>query len=143
MNNLSYMQMIIGEGGNAEGTPVVDWIDVNPVTGVATPGGIFVDLTLVLSQVPYGLNSAAVVFVADMVASPPAVVVRASALRTQPNVTGRNAVTGAPGGVYWFSVRVSRAANAGVRRRACTTFARLCGTVPCRPAGPGTAQASA
>jgi hypothetical protein len=78
-------QLIIGEGGNAEGTPVVDWIDVNPVMGVATPGGILVDLTLVLDRVPYGVNSAAVVFVADNFASPPAVVVRANVLRSLPN----------------------------------------------------------
>jgi hypothetical protein len=38
----------------------------------------------------------------------------ACALSPQPNVTGWNAVTGAPGGVYWFSVRVSRVANTGV-----------------------------
>jgi hypothetical protein len=78
-------RLLIGEGENAEDVPVVDWIDVNPVTGVATPGGIFVDLSLVLDRVPYGFNTAAVVFVADTVASPPAVVVRASTLRSQPN----------------------------------------------------------
>jgi hypothetical protein len=80
-------RLLIGAGANAEEVPIVDWIDVNPVTGVATPGGIFVDLSLVLDRVPYGFNTAAVVFVADTVASPPAVVVRASALRTQPNGT--------------------------------------------------------
>lgn len=80
-------QLVLGQGANAEAVPIVNWIDVNPATGVATPGGIFVDLTLVLNQVPYGLNLAAVVFVADAVASPPAVVVRASAVRTQPNGT--------------------------------------------------------
>lgn len=79
--------LLIGEGANAESVPIVDWIDINPVTGVAVPGGIFVDLTLVLERVPYGLSSAAVVFVADTFASPQAVVVRASALRSLPNAT--------------------------------------------------------
>lgn len=79
--------LLIGEGAGAEGVPIVDWIDINPLTGTAVPGGIFVDLTLVLDRVPYGINSAAVVFVADGVASPPAVVVRAGALRTLPNAT--------------------------------------------------------
>lgn len=74
-------------GDDTEGTPIVDWIDINPVSGVAVPGGIFVDLTLVLDRVAYGVNSAAVVFVADTFASPPAVVVRATALRTLPNAT--------------------------------------------------------
>jgi hypothetical protein len=78
-------RLLIGAGANAEDVPIVDWIDVNPVTGVATPGGIFVDLSLVLDRVSYGFNTAAVVFVADSVASPPAVVVRASALRSQPD----------------------------------------------------------
>jgi hypothetical protein len=78
-------RLVIGAGANAEEVPIVDWIDVNPVTGVATPGGIFVDLSLVLDRVPYGFNTAAVVFVADTVASPPAVVVRASTLRSLPN----------------------------------------------------------
>jgi hypothetical protein len=75
--------LVIGEG--AEGVPIVDYIDVNPVAGIATPGGVFVDLSLVLDRVDYGFSAAAVVFVADTVASPPAVVVRASVLRTQPN----------------------------------------------------------
>ncbi len=79
--------LLIGEGSNVESVPVVDWIDINPVAAVAVPGGIFVDLTLVLDRVPYGLSSAAVVFVADTFASPPAVVVRAGALRTLPNAT--------------------------------------------------------
>jgi hypothetical protein len=77
-------RLVIGAGANAEDVPIVDWIDVNPVSGVATPGGIFVDLSLVLDRVSYGYNTAAVVFVADTVASPQAVVVRASALRSQP-----------------------------------------------------------
>lgn len=75
-------QLIIG---GAEGVPIVDWIDINPVSGVATPGGILVDLSLVLDRVPFGFRSAAVVFVADTTASPPALVVRASTLRSQPN----------------------------------------------------------
>lgn len=74
-------------GDSAEDTPIVDWIDINPVSGVAVPGGIFVDLTLVLDRLPHGVSSAAVVFVAETVASPPAVVVRATALRTLPNAT--------------------------------------------------------
>jgi hypothetical protein len=74
-------------GDDTEGTPIVDWIDINPVSGVAVPGGVFVDLTLVLDRVAFGINSAAVVFVAETFASPPAVVVRATALRTQPNAT--------------------------------------------------------
>ncbi len=76
--------LMIGEGAGVQEVPIVDWISISPVTGVAVPGGIFVDLTLVLDRVPYGINSAAVVFVADTVASPPAVVVRASALRSLP-----------------------------------------------------------
>jgi hypothetical protein len=78
-------QLIISDGRGAEGVPIVDWIDINPVSGVATPGGILVDLSLVLNRVPNGFQSAAVVFVADTTASPPALVVRASVLRSQPN----------------------------------------------------------
>jgi hypothetical protein len=78
-------QLIIGEGRAAETVPVVDWVDINPVSGVATPGGILVDVSLVLDRVPSGFRSFAVVFVADTVASPPAVVVRGSTLRSQPN----------------------------------------------------------
>jgi len=79
--------LLIGEGAGVQGVPIVDWIDINPVTGVAVPGGILVDLTLVLDRVPYGFNSAAVVFVADVFASPPAVVVRAGALRSLPDAS--------------------------------------------------------
>ncbi len=75
----------IGDG--VDDTPIVTWININPVSGVAVPGGIFVDLTLVLDQLADGVNSAAVVFVADTFASPPAVVVRATAVRTLPNAT--------------------------------------------------------
>jgi hypothetical protein len=78
-------QLIIGDGRAAETVPVVNWVDINPVSGVATPGGILVDVSLVLDRVPNGFRSFAVVFVADTVASPPAVVVRGSTLRSQPN----------------------------------------------------------
>jgi hypothetical protein len=78
-------QLVIGDDANAWGTTVVDWIDINPATGVAVPGGNFVDLALILDRVPYGLNSVSVVFVAEIVASPPAVVVNASVLRSLPN----------------------------------------------------------
>ncbi|HSN76814.1 MAG TPA: VCBS repeat-containing protein [Anaerolineae bacterium] len=78
-------QLVIGDDANAMGTTVVDWINIDPVAGVAVPGGAFVDLILVLDRVPYGLSSVSVVFVADIVASPPAVVVNASVLRSLPN----------------------------------------------------------
>lgn len=78
-------QLIIGDARGVEGVPIVDWIDISPLSGVATPGGILVDLSLVLDRVPSGFRSAAVVFVADTTASPPALVVRASTLRSQPN----------------------------------------------------------
>lgn len=80
-------QLVIGDDSSAGGVTVVDWININPVSGVAVPGGAFVDLTLVLDRVPNGLNSVSVVFVADTIASPPAVVVNASVLRSQPNGT--------------------------------------------------------
>jgi len=67
--------------------PIVDWINISPLAGVATPGGISVDLSLVLSQVPAGFRSVAVVFVADINASPPALVVRAGTLRTLPDMS--------------------------------------------------------
>ncbi|MBE2234548.1 MAG: VCBS repeat-containing protein [Anaerolinea sp.] len=81
-------QLVIGDGRDADGVPpAVTWISINPLSGVATPGGILVDLSLVLDQVPSGFRTAAVVFVADTTASPPALVVRASTLRTQPNAS--------------------------------------------------------
>lgn len=78
-------RIVIGEGG--EDVPIVDWINVNPAVGTAAPGGVFVDLSLVLARVPQGFSRAAVVFVADTVASPPAVVVRASVLRTEADLS--------------------------------------------------------
>ena len=75
--------LVLGDGG--EDVPIVDYIDVNPSSSTAVQ--IDVTLSLVLAKVPYGLNQAAVVFVADGVASPPAVVVRASVLRTQPGAS--------------------------------------------------------
>lgn len=78
-------RILIGEAG--EEVPIVDWIDVNPAVGTAAPGGVFVDLSLVQARVPAGYSEAAVVFVADTVASPPAVVVRASVLRTEADLS--------------------------------------------------------
>ena len=68
-----------------EDVPVVLWIDINPTEGTATQSGTSVQLNLVTAEAPYGFNTAAVVFVADQVASPPAVVVRASVLRSLAN----------------------------------------------------------
>ena len=70
--------LVLGNGG--EDVPIVDYIDVSPSSSTANQTGV--TLSLVLARVPYGFNQAAVVFVADDVASPPAVVVRASVLRT-------------------------------------------------------------
>lgn len=78
-------RIVIGEGG--EDVPIVDWINVSPAVGTAAPGGVFVDLSLVLAQVPPNFSRAAVVFVADTIASPPAVVVRASVLRTEADLS--------------------------------------------------------
>lgn len=73
-------RLMIGDQPAPEDVPIVDWIDINPSVGTATQSGTTVQLTLVTSQVDYGFTSAAVVFVADQVASPPAVVVRVSLL---------------------------------------------------------------
>lgn len=89
--------VVIGDG--VDGVPIVNWIDINPLTGVALPSGVSVDLSLVTAQVPMGFSQAAVVFVADTTANPPAVVVRASVLRTTSDMSdviflplmGRNA----------------------------------------------------
>ena len=75
--------LVLGDGG--EDVPIVDYIDVNPSSSTAVQ--IDVTLSLVLARVPDGFNQAAVVFVADGVASPPAVVVRASVLRTLPDAS--------------------------------------------------------
>jgi hypothetical protein len=80
-------QLFIDGDRNTEAVPIVDWINISPLAGVATPGGISVDLSLVLSQVPAGFRSVAVVFVADINASPPALVVRAGTLRTLPDMS--------------------------------------------------------
>ena len=78
-------RLLIGDQPAPEDVPIVDWIDINPSTGTATQSGTTVQLNLVTNAVDYGLSSAAVVFVADQVASPPAVVVRASVLRSLPD----------------------------------------------------------
>ncbi len=75
-------RLMIGDQPAPEDVPIVDWIDINPSVGTATQSGTTVQLNLVTSAVPYGFTTAAVVFVADAVASPPAVVVRASVLRS-------------------------------------------------------------
>lgn len=80
-------KLVIGEGDGAEDVPFVDWIDINPAVGLAAPGGILVDLSLVVARVPQGFSQAAVVFVADTVASPPAVVVRAGVLRAESDLS--------------------------------------------------------
>ena len=61
--------------GAGEDVPVVDWLDVNPTFGVATVGGTLVALDPIGSRIPYGTSQVAVVFVADDVADPRAVVV--------------------------------------------------------------------
>jgi hypothetical protein len=75
--------LVINDGG--EDVPIVDYIDVNPSSSGANQTGVL--LNLVLDRVPYGFSQVAVVFVADGVAMPPAVVVRATVLRTLPNAT--------------------------------------------------------
>ena len=75
-------RLMIGDQPAPEDVPIVDWIDINPSVGTATQSGTAVQLNLVTGAVPYGFTTAAVVFVADAVASPPAVVVRASVLRS-------------------------------------------------------------
>lgn len=75
-------RLLIGDQPAPEDTPIVDWIDINPSVGTATQSGTSVLLSLVTNEVDYGFSTAAVVFVADQVASPPAVVVRASVLRS-------------------------------------------------------------
>lgn len=75
-------RLLIGDQAAAEDVPIVDWIDINPSMGTATQSGAAVQLNLVTGQVDLGFTTAAIVFVADQVASPPAVVVRASVLRS-------------------------------------------------------------
>lgn len=75
--------LVLGDG--LEDVPIVDFIDISPSSSSANQTGV--TLSLVLNRVPYGLSQAAIVFVADQIASPPAVVVRASVLRTQPGAT--------------------------------------------------------
>ena len=75
--------LALGDGG--EDVPIVDYIDVSPSSSTANQTGV--TLSLIPANVPYGLNQAAVVFVADGVASPPAVVVRTSVLRTLPDAS--------------------------------------------------------
>ncbi len=75
--------LALGDGG--EDVPIVDYIDVSPSSSTANQTGV--TLSLIPANVPYGFNQAAVVFVADGVATPPAVVVRTSVLRTQPDAS--------------------------------------------------------
>lgn len=75
-------RLLIGDQPTPEDVPIVEWIDINPTVGTATQSGTTVQLSLVTGQVEYGFTTAAVVFVADQVASPPAVIVRASVLRS-------------------------------------------------------------
>ena len=75
--------LALGDGG--EDVPIVDYVDVSPSSSTANQTGV--TLSLIPANVPYGLNQVAVVFVADGVASPPAVVVRASVLRTLPGAS--------------------------------------------------------
>ena len=77
--------LLIGDQRGPDDVPIVTWIDINPTVGTATQSGTTVQLNLVTSEVDYGFNTAAIVFVADQVASPPAVVVRASVLRSLPD----------------------------------------------------------
>lgn len=77
--------LLIGDTRGPDDVPIVEWIDINPSVGTATQSGTVVQLNLVTNKVDYGFSTAAVVFVADQVASPPAVVVRASVLRSLPD----------------------------------------------------------
>jgi hypothetical protein len=72
--------LALGDGGEA--VPVVDYVDISPSSSTANQTGV--TLSLLPERVPYGLNQVAIVFVAVGIADPPAVVVRASILRTQP-----------------------------------------------------------
>lgn len=84
-------QMAIGDGllalgdGGEDVPVVIDYIDISPSSGTANQTGV--TLSLVPARVPYGLSQVAIVFVADNIADPPAVVVRASVLRTLDNGT--------------------------------------------------------
>lgn len=75
--------LVIGAGESATRVPLVTWLTINPASGTAVPGGTFIDLSLILNQVPLGLSSANVIFIAQTPATPPALVVRASVLRSQ------------------------------------------------------------
>lgn len=74
--------LVIGAGENATRIPLVTWLTINPTSGTAVPGGTFIDLSLILNQVPVGFSSANVIFIAQTQATPPALVVRASVLRS-------------------------------------------------------------
>lgn len=69
-------QMAVQGGPTPLAVPVVDWVDVTPQQGSATPDGAPVLVRLVPNRVPWGFNEVALVFVALRTASPPAVVVR-------------------------------------------------------------------
>jgi hypothetical protein len=75
-------RLMIGDQAVPDDVPIVTWIDIEPSFGTATQSGTAVQLSLVTNEVPYGFTTAAVVFVADEIASPPAVVVRASVLQS-------------------------------------------------------------
>jgi len=68
--------------GKALGPQDVAWLTVNPTTGVAVPGGLYVDFGLVPAQLAYGMNKATVIFIADAAnVSPSAIVVRVNVVR--------------------------------------------------------------
>lgn len=68
--------IVIAGGATPLDVPVVDWVDVMPLQGSATPDGAPVLINLVPNRVPWGYSEVALVFVALRTASPPAVVVR-------------------------------------------------------------------
>lgn len=74
--------LVIGAGENATRVPLVTWLTVNPTSGTAVPGGTFIDLSLILNQVPVGFSSANVIFIAQTPATPSALIVRAGVLRS-------------------------------------------------------------
>lgn len=73
------------DGASPEVVPVVDWIDVSPARGSSSTTGAPVIVSLVGNRVPHGYSEVALVFVAERVANPPAVVVWIKVLSIGPN----------------------------------------------------------
>ena len=77
-------RLLIGAGPEPDSVPIVDWVDVNPPSGMSTTDGSPVVLSLVGNRVPRGSSKVAVVFVTEGVASPRAAVVDLDVLAFRP-----------------------------------------------------------